>query len=349
MTISRLSFCLPASPIASWLIPSIRQPSPAMTQVWWSTILRPKRAAQALLGDRHADGVGEALAERAGRGLDPRGVAVLGVARGLRAELAEVLDLVDRHVRVAGQVQQPVEQHRAVAGREHEAVAVGPGGRGGVELQVLLEQDRRHVRHAHRHARMAGIRLLDRVHRQHPQRGRLHPVVGVALAELGDVHRGGLSCMRAPPGGQPGLGTDNSPTPGVKAVREAYRSRVSPALAPHPGRPPGMRGTDCNVAGALPRNGGARRDFESAEMSQITQLEAQLAEALDRLRSALAAREAAAAPQPDERALLERIAALESEKAELADELERLRVKRDKDVAALDDLIAQLKPLIEEV
>ncbi len=84
-------------------------------------------------------------------------------------------------------------------------------------------------------------------------------------------------------------------------------------------------------------------------MSQITQLEAQLAEALERLRSSLAARAAAAAAQPDERALLQRIDVLESEKAELADELERLRVKRDKDVAALDDLIAQLKPLIEEV
>jgi predicted nucleic acid-binding Zn-ribbon protein len=84
-------------------------------------------------------------------------------------------------------------------------------------------------------------------------------------------------------------------------------------------------------------------------MSQITQLESQLAEALDRLRSAMAARDAAAAPQPDERALVDRIAALEAERAELSDELERLRVKRDKDVAALDDLIAQLKPLIEEV
>jgi hypothetical protein len=84
-------------------------------------------------------------------------------------------------------------------------------------------------------------------------------------------------------------------------------------------------------------------------MSQITELEVQLAEALDRLRSALSVREAAAAARPDERALIERIAALEAEKAELADELERLRVKRDKDVAALDDLIAQLKPLIEEV
>ena len=84
-------------------------------------------------------------------------------------------------------------------------------------------------------------------------------------------------------------------------------------------------------------------------MSQISQLEAQLSEALDRLRAALAARDAAATVQPSEQALLDRIARLEGEKAELADELERLQVKRDKDVAALDDLIAQLKPLIEEV
>jgi hypothetical protein len=84
-------------------------------------------------------------------------------------------------------------------------------------------------------------------------------------------------------------------------------------------------------------------------MSQITELGTQLADALDRLRSALAARDAAVAVQPDKRALHDRIAALEAEKAELADELERLRAKRDKDVAALDDLIAQLKPLIEEV
>lgn len=59
-------------------------------------------------------------------------------------------------------------------------------------------------------------------------------------------------------------------------------------------------------------------------------------------------RDASTQLRPNERELLDRIAALENEKAELADELEKLRVKRDKDVAALDDLIAQLKPLIAE-
>jgi predicted nuclease with TOPRIM domain len=84
-------------------------------------------------------------------------------------------------------------------------------------------------------------------------------------------------------------------------------------------------------------------------MSQITELDEEISEALGRLRAALAARDAqaaAAAEGPDPR---ERITALEGEKAELADELSRLQAKRDKDVAALDDLIAQLKPLIQEV
>lgn len=83
-------------------------------------------------------------------------------------------------------------------------------------------------------------------------------------------------------------------------------------------------------------------------MSQISDLEVDIAAALDRLRAAIAARAAAVRPLPEQQALLDRIAALEDEKSELAEELEQLRIKRDKDVAALDDLIAQLKPLIQE-
>ena len=118
------------------------------------------------LGDRHADRVGKALAERSGGGLDARRVAVLRMSGGDRAELAEALDLVDRHRFVAGEIEQRVEQHRAVAGRQHEAVAVGPCRIGRIEFQETREQHRRHVGHAHRHAGMAGFCLLDRVHRQ---------------------------------------------------------------------------------------------------------------------------------------------------------------------------------------
>ena len=83
---------------------------------------------QRLLGDRHADRGRETLPERAGGRLDAERVAVFGMARGPGAELPEALELVDRHVRVAGQMEQRVEQHRAVARRQDEAVAVGPMG-----------------------------------------------------------------------------------------------------------------------------------------------------------------------------------------------------------------------------
>ena len=115
---------------------------------------------------RHADRVGQPLAQRAGRGLDTRRVAVFRVARRLAAELAEILDLLQGHGLVAGQVEQAVEQHGAVARREHEAVPVGPVRRGGIEPEEAREQDRRHVRHAERHPGVARLGPLDRVHRQ---------------------------------------------------------------------------------------------------------------------------------------------------------------------------------------
>ena len=119
---------------------------------------------QHLLRQRHADRGGDALAERAGGGLDALGVEVLGVSRRQRSELAEILDLVERHVLVAGEVQQGIEQHRAVSGREHEAVAVRPGRSRGVEFEELREQHGRDVGGAHRQAGMAGFRLFDGIH-----------------------------------------------------------------------------------------------------------------------------------------------------------------------------------------
>ena len=92
------------------------------------------------------------------------------MSRGLRAELAEILDLVERHVLVAGEIQQRIQQHRAVAGRQDEAVAVRPFRIGGVEFQELREQHGGDVGRAHRQAGMAGIRLLDGIHRQRADR-----------------------------------------------------------------------------------------------------------------------------------------------------------------------------------
>ena len=73
----------------------------------------------------------------------------------------KLLQLLDAHAGVAGQVQQRVEQHRAVAGRQHEAVAVGPARVGGVEFQEAGPQRGGDVGHAHRHAGMAGVGGFD--------------------------------------------------------------------------------------------------------------------------------------------------------------------------------------------
>ena len=111
-----------------------------------------KAGGEVALGHGHADGGGQALTQRASGGLDARRGAVLGVARGLGAPLTEVLDLLHGHGLDAGQVQQGVDQHRAVTGRENEAVAIGPFRPGGVELEELGPQNGRHVGHAHGHA-----------------------------------------------------------------------------------------------------------------------------------------------------------------------------------------------------
>ena len=133
-------------------------------------------------GDGHADAGGHALAERAGGGLDAAGPAVLRVAGAAAVQLAEALDRLQRHRRLAqglvvladrlhaGQVQQRVQQHRGVAGREHEAVAVGPDRVLRVEAQELLPQAVGHRRHGHRRARVPGVGRLHGVHRQRADR-----------------------------------------------------------------------------------------------------------------------------------------------------------------------------------
>ncbi len=90
-------------------------------------------------GDGKADRIGQALAERTRGGLDTGGMAVFGVAGGLGPDLAEVLHFVDRHVGIAEQVERGIEQHRAVAGREDEAVAIGPVGVRGSNFITLVK------------------------------------------------------------------------------------------------------------------------------------------------------------------------------------------------------------------
>jgi len=63
----------------------------------------------------HADGVAETLSQGAGGGLHPRGVPPLRVARGPAPPLAEAFQVVQGEV-VAGEMEQGIEEHGAVAG-----------------------------------------------------------------------------------------------------------------------------------------------------------------------------------------------------------------------------------------
>ena len=118
------------------------------------------------LGKRHADGGGNALSERSGRRLDAERVSIFRMAGCAAAELAETLKLLDRHVRVAEQIVQRVLQHRAMSSGKHEPVAVRPVGHRWIDVDEAVEQNRRDIRHSHRHAGMTGIRLLHAIHRQ---------------------------------------------------------------------------------------------------------------------------------------------------------------------------------------
>ena len=141
------------------------------------------------LGDGKADRGCQPLTQGAGGHLDPLGMAVFGMAGRDGAPLAEVPDLVQRHLFKAGQMQQRIDQHRPVSRRQDEAVAVEPVGGARVELEMFAPQDRGDIGHAHRHPRMARIGGLDRIHRQRADGAGEAPVVGIGKTGFGQGHR----------------------------------------------------------------------------------------------------------------------------------------------------------------
>ena len=117
------------------------------------------------LGERHADRIGDTLAEWAGGGLHTRGFAPFRMAGGFGMQLPEGLQIIDGE-RIARQVQQRIEQHRAVAVGQHEAITIGPRWIGGVMHQEVAPQHLGDIGHAHGRARMAGIGGLHGIHAQ---------------------------------------------------------------------------------------------------------------------------------------------------------------------------------------
>ena len=77
------------------------------------------------LGHRHADRGHDSLAERSCGGLDARRQPVLRVPRRSAFPLAEIADFLQGKV-VATEMEHTVQEHRSVAGRQDETIAVEP-------------------------------------------------------------------------------------------------------------------------------------------------------------------------------------------------------------------------------
>ena len=135
------------------------------------------------------------------------------MSRGARTQLAEILQLIDGE-RIARQVQQRVQQHRAVAVREHEAVAVPPFRIAGVVLEHVAPQHFGNVGHAHGRAGMSRIRGLYGIH------GERANGIGQGAAGGGcgwGIHKGRALSDRREPGGnrKPGKSDPGSTRRGV--------------------------------------------------------------------------------------------------------------------------------------
>ena len=139
-------------------------------------------AGQPLARDRHADAGGDPLAQRTGRRLDAGHPVIFRVPRRLAVELAEVADVVERDRRLAqafvlgvdrlgaGEMQDRPQQHRGMAVRQDEAVAIGPDRILRIEAHDPVPQRIDQRRQRHRRAGMARLGLLDRVDGQRADR-----------------------------------------------------------------------------------------------------------------------------------------------------------------------------------
>ena len=110
---------------------------------------------------------------------------MLGMARADTAQLPEAPDVLQRHRQRAvgggslhlGQVQERVQEHRGVPGRQDEPVAVQPRRIVNVVTQRVVPQRVADRRQRHRGARMPGLRGLDRVDGEGADRVDGQPVV----------------------------------------------------------------------------------------------------------------------------------------------------------------------------
>ena len=116
-----------------------------------------------LFCNRHTYGIGETLTQRPGGGFNTRGITVFGMSGRLAMQLTEVFDVVYGQVKTS-EVQQRINQHRAVPIGEHEAIPVCPIRISGIVFQIPGPQDFSDVCHPHGGARVSCISFLNSIH-----------------------------------------------------------------------------------------------------------------------------------------------------------------------------------------
>ena len=148
----------------------MKQPSPAMTYVWWSTSSGPKRSRST----RSAMAMPTASPKPWPSG--PVVTSMPGVWRasgwpGVRDSYWRNASMSAKLEPVAAEVQHRVLQDRGVAVGEHEAVAVGPGGVGGVVLHHPAVEHVGERGERHRRALVAAVGPQRRVHGEPADQG----------------------------------------------------------------------------------------------------------------------------------------------------------------------------------
>src|SRR5436190_22055676 len=91
-------------------------------------IIRPieKRAEQRFTY-RHADRISDTLSEWTRRRFDSRRVTVFRMTGSFALPLTELLDVVECQL-ISREIENTVDEHRCMAGRENESIAIEPVG-----------------------------------------------------------------------------------------------------------------------------------------------------------------------------------------------------------------------------
>ncbi len=114
----------------------------------------------------HARGRGQTLGQRTGRGFHAGGMSVFGMTGRKGVQLAVILKRCPRDAVHTQQVQNSIQQHGAMAGRQNKTIPVGPFRVRRIKFQKTTEKNRGHIRHPHRHAGVSRVGFLHRIHRQ---------------------------------------------------------------------------------------------------------------------------------------------------------------------------------------